>query len=71
MVAVGHGLTGVWPQVGSTFNLLSMWGNRLEGHLPNLRMQSYGSIFVHRNLLSCKLPRHEGTASEIETKCPE
>eukprot|EP00971_Amphidinium_carterae_P069475 1374817-Amphidinium_carterae.2 len=33
IVSFGHGLRGSLPSIPATFHLLSLWENRLEGHL--------------------------------------
>eukprot|EP00971_Amphidinium_carterae_P281960 5597107-Amphidinium_carterae.1 len=51
--------------MSGTIQLLSVWGNALEGHLPNGRFKigsdrSQGIFLVHSNHLSCQLPRYKG-----------
>eukprot|EP00971_Amphidinium_carterae_P140045 2774872-Amphidinium_carterae.1 len=52
MLVFGHGLRGTWPSVPSTLAVISAWANLLEGHLPELLLDSTSTIFVQSNYLS-------------------
>eukprot|EP00971_Amphidinium_carterae_P006407 126423-Amphidinium_carterae.1 len=56
-VALGRGLRGPLPRISGTVELLSLFGNTLEGHLPELRLSAeQSSLFFHDNDFSCNLP---------------
>eukprot|EP00971_Amphidinium_carterae_P251712 4997373-Amphidinium_carterae.1 len=60
IISVGHGLRGWLPRVSGTVDLLSLWGNGLEGHLPDLHMHHTSTLLLYGNEFSCKLPHHYG-----------
>eukprot|EP00971_Amphidinium_carterae_P231240 4588900-Amphidinium_carterae.1 len=57
-LAFGHGLRGPLPSIPGTVELLSVWQNSLQGHLPELHITNSSKLFVHANDLSCKLPQN-------------
>eukprot|EP00971_Amphidinium_carterae_P049749 980672-Amphidinium_carterae.1 len=58
IIALGHGLKGLLPSIPGTLALLSVWGNSLQGHLPELQINANSMLFAHANDFSCQLPRH-------------
>eukprot|EP00971_Amphidinium_carterae_P287701 5711814-Amphidinium_carterae.1 len=58
IMSFGHGLRGLLPSIPGTIFLLSLWENRLEGHLPEMHIIEDSKLLVHANDFSCQLPRH-------------
>eukprot|EP00971_Amphidinium_carterae_P099936 1976166-Amphidinium_carterae.1 len=59
-ISFGYGLRGLLPSITGTVGLLSLWENKLEGHLPELHMNPTSMLLLYGNDFSCKLPRHYG-----------
>eukprot|EP00971_Amphidinium_carterae_P127477 2525952-Amphidinium_carterae.1 len=69
ILALGHGLTGDVPQLPGTISILSVFGNDLEGCLPQLKLQTLGKgyrVLAHSNWLSCALPTTPGLKPHVE-----
>eukprot|EP00971_Amphidinium_carterae_P032836 646372-Amphidinium_carterae.1 len=56
---LGFGLIGPLPPLPSTMYAISAFGNQLEGHLPELKLEPRSAIILHSNRFSCHLPWHE------------
>eukprot|EP00971_Amphidinium_carterae_P132459 2623498-Amphidinium_carterae.1 len=67
IVSFGHGLTGLLPGIPGTITLLSLWENSLEGHLPELLINTRSLLFFQANRFACKLPRHREVPAWIST----
>eukprot|EP00971_Amphidinium_carterae_P066047 1308335-Amphidinium_carterae.1 len=60
------GLKGPLPGSQATVNALSVAGNALEGHLPDMHLSEFSTVLAHGNRFSCGLPR--GTI-QFKTLC--
>eukprot|EP00971_Amphidinium_carterae_P151089 2996175-Amphidinium_carterae.1 len=54
----GHGFIGLFPRVPGTLHILSVFQNKLEGHLCELQIKNESELFVYANDFSCQLPRN-------------
>eukprot|EP00971_Amphidinium_carterae_P112136 2221005-Amphidinium_carterae.1 len=60
VLILGFGVSGRLPVMSATVLILSVFGNHMDGKLPELRIARASKLIAHNNAFSCNLPQLGG-----------